>query len=97
MIKSPSSPTLMDGMAPLTSCFEHFTWADHGFLSAGFMSYVSSGRTIPYNSQDGAILKTAPSSGQHCASELGKVCSLLFKALSATYLHDNAPQTGDLL
>jgi hypothetical protein len=51
---------------------------------------------IPYNSQDGAIPKTAPSSGQHCASELGKVCSFLLKALSASYLHDNSRHSSDV-
>lgn len=89
MIKSLSSPTLTDVTARLTSCFEHFTWAGHGFHSAEFTSYVSSGRTIPYNSQDGAIPKIAPRSGQHCASKLGKVRLILFKAFihAVTNMH----------
>jgi hypothetical protein len=84
-IKFPSLPTLMAGMAPLTSCFELFTWADHGSHSAVSMSYVSSGRTIPSNSKDGAIPKIAPSSGQRCASRLGRVSQSFFKASSASH------------
>lgn len=97
MIKSPSLPTLMDGMAPLTSCFEPFTWAGHGSHFAAFMSCVSIGRMTPYNSKDGVVPKTAPSSGRRCASRLGKVRHfVLLQALSALHSHDIRRSNGDL-
>lgn len=76
MTRFPSSPILMDEMAHHSFFFGHFTWADHGSQSAACTSCVFSVRMILFSSRDGAALKTAPNSGQHCAFRLGKVCQL---------------------